>query len=220
MKRGDDDWPPGWAGWHSLRRRTDKIAAYGVLGLLVVFLVSAPVLSVFAGHWADRAFASAQQHERAWREVAAVPLQAAPLEPGNYDVSKSWARVKWHPPAGHAQEGTITATAGTPAGAAAPRIPVDGSGQWAGAAAQPAGGRVRVAAAVVVTTLMPRTASGQCRVLRPVVARSMSAGRPTGIRSDRGGPDSSGSAGSRFVGGRFTVMVRPEASRAAALDGR
>ncbi len=34
---------------NSPRRRTDKIAAYGALGLLAVFLVGAPVLSVRAG---------------------------------------------------------------------------------------------------------------------------------------------------------------------------
>ena len=218
MKRGTTTGHPAGPGWHSLRRRTDKIAAYGALGLLVVFLVSAPVLSVFAGHWAYRAFASAQQHERAWREVAAVLLQAAPLEPGNYDVSKSWARVRWIPRPGTRRK--------APSRRRPERQPAAASGSgWMALASGPgrrsargwsgpgrSGGRGHDPHA--------QDRSGQCRVLRPVVARSMSAGRPTGIRSDRGGPDSSGSAGSRFVGGRFTVMVRPEASRAAALDGR
>ena len=114
----------------------------------------APVLSVFAGHWAYRAFASQQQDQRAWREVTAVLLQAAPLEPGSYDVSESWTR-SGGPPGRARAEGTITATAGTPAGSRV-RIRVDGSGQWAG---PPLSRRwsVRVAAAVMVTIIMLAT---------------------------------------------------------------
>lgn len=142
---------------NSLRRRTDKIAAYGALVLLAVFLAGAPVLSVSAGHLAYRTFGSELREQRAWHEVTAVLLQAAPVDPGSLDVVDSWTRARWTPPAGHAREGTIQVPAGTPAGSRV-RIWVDGSGRWAGL---PLTGHIvamRVAVAVVTATILLATA--------------------------------------------------------------
>lgn len=114
-----------------LRRRTDRIAAYGAAGLLALFLAGAPVLAVAAGHWAYRVSTTEQQGQRAWREVTAVLLQPAPIEPGYYDLSDSWAAARWTVPDRGTLEGLIPAAAGMPAGSRV-RIWVDGSGRWAG----------------------------------------------------------------------------------------
>src|SRR5689334_5255427 len=99
-----------------LRRRTDKIAAWGALILLALFLAGAPIVGSVAGHWAYRAAVSELQAQRSWREVTAVLLQKAPVEPGSYDASNSWAPARWTPPGGHARQGMISVSAGTPAG--------------------------------------------------------------------------------------------------------
>src|SRR5215472_609248 len=101
---------------NSLRRRTDRIAVYGTVGLLVVFLVVAPILAISVGHWAYRWSMNQQQHQRSWREVTAVLLQKAPIDPGSYDASGSWTLARWTPPGGHARDGVIPAPAGKPAG--------------------------------------------------------------------------------------------------------
>jgi hypothetical protein len=142
---------------NSLRRRADRIAAIATVGLLVAFLVAAPIAAVFAGHWAYRSSMSQQRDQRSWRAVTAVLLQKAPVDPGSLDVSGSPAVARWTPPGGHhAREGVISVPAGTPAGSRV-RIWLDASGQWAG----PPLGRqavvVRVVMAVVGTTLVLAT---------------------------------------------------------------
>jgi hypothetical protein len=136
-----------------LRRRTDKIAAWGALVLLALFLVGAPIVGNVAGHWAYQAAVSEQQAQRSRREVTAVLLQKAPIEPGSYDASNSWAPARWTPPGGHARQGMISVPAGTPAGSHV-RIWVDRSGRWAGPLLNPRIATVRAAAAVVISTLM------------------------------------------------------------------
>jgi hypothetical protein len=83
---------------NSLRRRTDKIAAYGALVLLALFLAGSPVLAFCAGHWAYQVNTSEQQAQRSSHEVTAVLLQAAPIEPGSYDMSDSPTLARWTPP--------------------------------------------------------------------------------------------------------------------------
>ena len=101
---------------NSLRRRTDRIAAYGTVALLVVFLVAGPILAIFAGHWAYRWSMNQKQDQRSWREVTAVLLQKAPVDPGSFDASGSWTPARWTPPGEHARDGMIPVAAGTPAG--------------------------------------------------------------------------------------------------------
>jgi hypothetical protein len=116
---------------NSLRRRTDRIAAYGTVGLLVVLLVAGPILAIFAGHWAYRWSMSQRQDQRSWREATAVLLQKAPVDPGSFDASGSWTPARWTPPGEHARDGMIPVAAGTPAGSRI-QIWLDRSGQWAG----------------------------------------------------------------------------------------
>lgn len=141
---------------NSLRRRTDRIAAFATVGLLVVFLVAAPIAAIVAGHWAYRWSVSQQQDQRSWRQVTAVLLQKAPVEPGSFDASGSWTLARWTPPGEHARDGVIPVAAGTPVGSRV-RIWLDRSGGWAG---PPLGAQmvvVRVATAVTATIIMVAT---------------------------------------------------------------
>jgi hypothetical protein len=131
-----------------LRRGTDRIAACGAAGLLAVFLAGAPVLSVAAGHWVSRAAATEQHGQQAWREVMAELLQVAPVGPGYYAVSDSWALARWTFPDRGTREGLIPAAAGMPSGSRV-RIWVDASGRWAGLPLSPQTALFRVAGAVV-----------------------------------------------------------------------
>ncbi|MDR3035029.1 MAG: hypothetical protein LBV78_18335 [Kitasatospora sp.] len=143
---------------NSLRRRSDRIAAFATVVLVVVFLVVTPIAAIFAGHWAYRWSMSQQQHQRSWREVTAVLLRKAPVEPGGFDGSGAWTVARWTPPGGHARKGVISAPAGTPAGGRV-RIWLDASGRWAG----PPLGRqivvVRVVMAVMGTTVVAGAAA-------------------------------------------------------------
>lgn len=136
-----------------LRRRTDKIASYGALGLLAVFLAAVPAVSVVAGHWAYRASVTEQRHQRSWREVTAVLLQRAPVETGNYALGGSWTLARWTPPAERTHEGMIPVAAGTPAGHRV-RIWVNRSGRLAGPRLIPPMLVSRVGTAVVTAILV------------------------------------------------------------------
>ena len=116
MKRGE--WLAARLGLdgNSLRRRTDRIAVYGTIGLLVMFLVATPILAISAGHWAYRWSISQQQGQRSWHQVTAVLLQKAPVQPDSYDTGWSWTPARWTPPGGHVRRGVISVPAGMPAG--------------------------------------------------------------------------------------------------------
>jgi hypothetical protein len=151
---------------NSLRRRTDRIAGYGTVGLLAVFLVAAPIAAIVGGHWAYRWSMSQQQDQRSWREVTAVLLQKAPVEPGSFDASGSWTPARWTPPGERARDGVIPVPAGMPAGSRV-RIWLDRSGRWAGPPLGPQMIVVRVATAV----------TGMIIVVAAVLAAVASAGQ-------------------------------------------
>jgi hypothetical protein len=144
---------------NSLRRRTDRIAAYGTVGLLVVLLVAGPILAIFAGHWAYRWSMSQRQGQRSWREATAVLLQKAPVDPGSFDASGSWTPARWTPPGEHARDGMIPVAAGTPAGSRI-RIWLDRSGHWAGPPLRQQIVVVRVTTAVTGTIILLATVLG------------------------------------------------------------
>jgi len=144
---------------NSLRRRTDRIAAYGTVGLLVVLLIAGPILAIFAGHWAYRWSMNQRQDQRSWREVTAVLLQKAPVDPGSFDASGSWTPARWTPPGKHARDGMIPVAAGTPAGSRI-RIWLDRSGQWAGPPLSQQIVVVRVTTAVTGTIILLATVLG------------------------------------------------------------
>jgi len=144
---------------NSLRRRTDRIAAYGTVGLLVVLLIAGPILAIFAGHWAYRWSMNQRQDQRSWREVTAVLLQKAPVDPGSFDASGSWTPARRTPPGEHARDGMIPVAAGTPAGSRI-RIWLDRSGRWAGPPLSQQIVVVRVTTAVTGTIILLATVLG------------------------------------------------------------
>jgi hypothetical protein len=61
-------------GWdrNPLLRRNDRVEAGMVAGLIIVFLIAAPVLVAVAGHWTSTA-GTRQRAEMTWRQVPASP---------------------------------------------------------------------------------------------------------------------------------------------------
>jgi len=105
-----------------LRRRTDKIATWLTIQLLVVVLVGGPLLGVAVFGWAARAGAAEQRAERSWREVPAVLLRAAPA-PDSFAggvFGFSWVPARWTTPSGQARSGDIPVEVGLTAGRTVP----------------------------------------------------------------------------------------------------
>jgi hypothetical protein len=105
-----------------LRRRTDKIATWLTIQVLVVVLLGAPLLGVAAFGWAGRAGTAEQRAERAWREVPAVLLRAAPV-PDSFAggvFGYSWVPARWRAPDGQVRSGDIPVEVGLTAGRMVP----------------------------------------------------------------------------------------------------
>jgi hypothetical protein len=105
-----------------LRRRTDRIQACLGAGLLVAFLVGAPFLAIAAARWAGHVGTAEQRAQRAWHEVSAILLRAAPtpvvfasgLQGG------AWVPARWTAPDGRARTGEIEVSTGLAAGTKVP----------------------------------------------------------------------------------------------------
>lgn len=122
-----------WLGLdgNELRRRTDRITAWGRALLLAAFVVGAPVASVAAGHVAYRAFTAEQHRQQSWHQVTAVVLQSVPAKVDFYYGGGPWAWSRWAGPAGRPEKGMVPVDGGVRAGSRIP-IWVDASGQWSG----------------------------------------------------------------------------------------
>lgn len=90
-----------------LRPRTDKIAACLAALLVVVFLVSAPVVSVATVGAIGRIAATGQQATRSWRQVSAVVQKATSTPPAWGLYGYSWVLARWTAPDGQARTGQI-----------------------------------------------------------------------------------------------------------------
>jgi hypothetical protein len=109
-----------WMGKSPLRRRTDRIEAWVAAGLLVAFLVGAPLSSVLAGRWVLHGGVLEQRAQQSWRQVPAVLLKTAPVQPTLY-LRASWntdvmVPARWSAPNGRQVTGRVPVTPGTPAG--------------------------------------------------------------------------------------------------------
>jgi hypothetical protein len=125
-----------WMGSSPLRRRTDRIEAWITAGLLVAFLVGAPLLSVAAGRWVEHGGKLEQQAQQSWHRVPAVLLKNAPVHPTLY-LRASWdasvlAPARWSGPGGRQVTGDVPVTPGSAAGR---RLEV-----WVNRFGQPTGG--------------------------------------------------------------------------------
>jgi hypothetical protein len=109
-----------WMSNNRLRRRTDRIEAWITAGLLVVFLVGAPLSWFAAGRWVEQGVVREQHAQQSWRQVAAVLLEAAPAEP-QFEFGLPWnpavlVLAHWMGPDGKDQIGQIPVKAGSWAG--------------------------------------------------------------------------------------------------------
>lgn len=78
-------------------------------GLVVLFLVVAPLLCVVTGRLADAAGLREQRSEQAWRPVRAVLEQSAAqgLEGQDAAWGAAWVKARWHAPDGQPRSGLI-----------------------------------------------------------------------------------------------------------------
>jgi hypothetical protein len=106
-----------WMSNNRLRRRMDRIEAWITAGLLVVFLVGAPLSWFAAGRWVEQGVVREQHAQQSWRQVAAVLLEAAPTEP-QFEFGLPWnpavmVLAHWMGPDGKDQIGQIPVKAGS-----------------------------------------------------------------------------------------------------------
>lgn len=118
-----------------LRRGVDRLEAAITLGLIAVFVASAPLLAALSGQWAQRAGQDEQHAQRAWHQIPAVTLQSAPRPPAAELYALEWndavVQARWAGPDGAVRTGEILTEAGTHAGQPV-RVWVDAAGRLTG----------------------------------------------------------------------------------------
>lgn len=90
----------GWDG-NPLRRRSDRVEAAVLAGLLAGFLVGAPLLALVAGRVTDANELREQHSERSWRQVPATLLVSpATITDSAFGSGDAWVPARW-PVSGH-----------------------------------------------------------------------------------------------------------------------
>ena len=107
-------------GWdhNPLRRRIDRVEGGMIAGLIVLFLIAAPVLATVAGNW-TRTVGTRQQHiEATWRQVSATVSPGPPAQrdylPGPAGTVSMLAH--WTAPDGQSRYGWLPFGPGTAPG--------------------------------------------------------------------------------------------------------
>jgi hypothetical protein len=96
-------------GWDRspLRRRSDRLEAAMIAGLIAAFLITAPLVATVARHWTARTGLRQQRTEATWRQVPATVESSAPGQnddaPG--PVGAVWKRARWTAPDGRPRHG-------------------------------------------------------------------------------------------------------------------
>jgi hypothetical protein len=113
-----------------LRRRIDDVEAAVMVGIVVLFLLAAPLVSILTGHLADAAGLREQRSERAWRPVQAVLEQSASAGLGSQSGAwgAAWVDARWDVPGSKPRTGIIAVDLSAKAGQRV-TIWVTGSGQ-------------------------------------------------------------------------------------------
>jgi hypothetical protein len=113
-----------------LRRHIDDVEHAIITGLVVLFLLAAPLLSIMTGRIADAAGLREQHAEQSWHQSQAVLLQSAAAglssQDGGWDAA--WVNARWAIPGGGSRTGVIAVALNAKAGQRVP-IWVTGSGQ-------------------------------------------------------------------------------------------
>jgi len=115
-------------GGNPLRRKVDRMEAGIFAGLLVTFLIGAPLLAVAAGSWEYGAAVAEQHAQRSVHLVTAVLLQDVPDIVVVTGASDAGALARWTASDGKSCVGVVLDTVGAKAGSTLP-IWVDGSGR-------------------------------------------------------------------------------------------
>ena len=143
-------------GWdrNPLRRRTDRVEAAMIAGLIVVFLIAAPMLALTAGHWIRSAGLREQRTEAVWRPVSATVLSGTPPQWSSYAATAEtfWVLARWTAPDGDARLGAIPVSPPAAAGSRA-QVWVTRSGSLTGPPLLPSQLRGRISAAAVLAPL-------------------------------------------------------------------
>jgi hypothetical protein len=103
---------------NSLQRHVDRIESAILAGLVVAFLVAAPLLCIVAVQVAGAAAVRERQAESAWQPVPAVLQQSAAAGQigvdGNLDTS--WVSARWIAPDGALRHGLVAVALNAEAG--------------------------------------------------------------------------------------------------------
>jgi hypothetical protein len=112
----------GWilgGGDNPLRRRVDRIEAAVVVSLMVLFVITAPMLAVFAAHLTSAAGQRELRAERTWQYVEATVLKSTTYEQAG--MGGGWSAavvdVRWRDPDGRMRTGLLQVAQGARAGA-------------------------------------------------------------------------------------------------------
>jgi hypothetical protein len=141
-----------WPDRNPLRRTSDRVEAAIVATALIMFLVGAPLVALFAGHWAAAAAHRVQRDQQtSWHQVTAVLLASASptVDIGYGAVDTSEVRARWTAPDGTARTGDVPAPAAAQKGSTV-RIWVDQSGAVTGPPLRPAQATGQAVLATVV----------------------------------------------------------------------
>jgi hypothetical protein len=138
-----------------LRRRIDRLEAAVNAGLILAFLIAAPVLPTLAVHWTRAAGIRQQLAVITWRQVPANVVRGAPRQ---RDVSPgpdgtAWRPARWTAPDGRPRSGWIPVSPQAPADSSA-RVWVNRSGSLTGQPLQRAQLQRRIVIAGVLTAVM------------------------------------------------------------------
>lgn len=99
----------GGCARNPLRRHIDDVETAILTGLVVLFLVAAPLLCIFTGRLADAAGLREQRAEQSWRPVHAVLGQNAAEGLAGQDATwgAAWVKASWRAPDGQPKNGVI-----------------------------------------------------------------------------------------------------------------
>jgi hypothetical protein len=137
-------------GSNPLRRGVDRIEARLFAGLLVAFVIGAPLLAVAAGRWEHGAAVADQRAQRSVHLVTAVLLQDVPEIVAGTGAWDAGALARWTASDGRSRVGLVLDVEGTKAGSRL-QIWVDGSGRPTGPPLTRRGLQSRVIAAAALT---------------------------------------------------------------------
>jgi len=119
-----------WPDRNPLRRAVDRVEAMVAGGLVVAFLVGAPLATVAAGHVAyDVGSRAAHAQQATWRQVPAVLAATAPA--AGFRQDQVSVQASWTAPDGTRHVGAVLAPPGTSAGRAV-MVWVDVAGRLTG----------------------------------------------------------------------------------------